>query len=150
MLIAAFFAASCHHPAPPELPTSAGTSYSVTREKLAGLPKRTVRVTRKGGKSVEYEGVAVFDFLRHVGVAPKQGKPDLRTGILVEAGDGYSVLLSMGEVDTGLRQQAPILTTSYARGPDAEPREILLLVPDDRLPSRSVQNVVRLRVIRLD
>jgi DMSO/TMAO reductase YedYZ molybdopterin-dependent catalytic subunit len=81
------------------------TPLALTIEDLKKMPRKTVSVTNPHDQRTDnYEGVLVEDLLKKAGVP--QGEdlrgPSLASYLVFEAEDGYRVVFSIAELDSGI------------------------------------------------
>jgi hypothetical protein len=128
---------------------ASGRLVALTRGQWGGLARRKLEVRDNSGKTTTYEGVAVADLLRAVGVGfGKDLKgPLLSNYMLVEAADGYRVVFSLAELDPERTDNVALLADrldgkalSERYGP------FRLIVPHEKSHSRWVRQVTRITV----
>jgi DMSO/TMAO reductase YedYZ molybdopterin-dependent catalytic subunit len=143
------FADASAQTAPPPAATLAfgglvNRPQSFALDDLKKLPatKETVSfMTEHGQEKATYTGVLLWNLLGQAGgLADTSGKrADLRHVLTVTGRDGYSVALSLGEIDPDFGARPAII--AYAR--DAEPfdpaRGFRLIVPGDNVTSIEVK-----------
>lgn len=118
-------------------------------EDLSPYPRRTLSVDQVGSDgvfqgTVAMEGVSLKDLLSASGM-----EPDLRSGFVVSAPDGYQALFSAGEIFLG-RMGGRILLADRRDGrPIEEGGRFFLVAPDDRLGERWVKAVARIERVGL-
>jgi hypothetical protein len=81
------------------------TTFNVSVADLKKMPRKTLSVVNPHNKKTEvYEGVLLEELLRRAGIA--QGErlrgPAMATYVVAEAGDGYRVVFSLAELDSGI------------------------------------------------
>jgi DMSO/TMAO reductase YedYZ molybdopterin-dependent catalytic subunit len=118
---------------------------------LAAMPRATVRTTSNGMETV-YEGVWLHDVLKKAGVpqgSELRGKA-LSTCVLADAGDGYQVLFSLGELDPAFIDNEILLADTANGKPlfGAQGR-FRLVVPKDKPGARSVRMLTKIEVVQL-
>jgi hypothetical protein len=119
----------------------------VTRAELAGLPRVEARVSDHGTEAL-FSGVSLAAVLKLAGVPMDslRGR-HLTTYVVVEAADGYRVVLSIGEIDPGLTGRAIFLADK--RDGEALPANQApwrLIIPGETRASRWVRQVTALVV----
>src|SRR5262249_30592556 len=107
------------------------------------------RVKDHRGNEATYEGVALAEILREAKVT--LGKdlrgPLLANCLLVEAPDGYRVVLALPEVDPDLTDRVVLLADRKDGNPlGADEGPYRLIVPTDRRNMRWVKQVARISV----
>lgn len=125
---------------------AAPTPIAITPDALAGLPREVIAFDDHGSAR-SCEGPALASLLEAGGYP--QGTSlrgaALAQGIMVEAEDGYRVLLSLGEIDPLLGKARAILATQCdGASLDAETGPVRLVIADDDRPARAVRQVVRI------
>lgn len=139
------FAQAAH---PVMVVTDSGTR-SLDAADLARLPRDTARMTFHGQPPMLYEGPSLSSVLRSAGVRTDLLRgPDLSTRIVVEASDGYRIVLALADLDPGLGSRRMILADrvdGQLLSADEGPRR--LIIADDARPSRSARQVVPIKVL---
>jgi len=121
---------------------------ALTAFDLAALPHDTATVSFHEDPARRYEGVPVHALLREAGVrADSTRGPALRMRVVIEAADGYRVVLSLAELDPTLPDRRALLADRVDGAPLAgnEAPFRLLLVGDPR-HNRWARQVVAIRV----
>ena len=118
---------------------------------LATMPRATVRTTNNGMETA-YEGVWLHEILKKAGVplgSELRGKA-LATYVLAEAQDGYHVVFSLGELDPSFIDNE-ILVADTANGKPLSGAQgpFRLVVPKDKMGSRSVRMLTKLEVVQV-
>jgi hypothetical protein len=126
-----------------------GKEVTLSSEALAKLPRRSVKVKNQRGNPATYEGVALGEVLRSVGVS--LGKelrgPLLANCLLVEASDGYRVVFALPEVDPDMTDKVVLLADRKDGKPlNADEGPYRVIVPDEKRNTRWVKRVVRFSV----
>lgn len=119
--------------------------------RLAALPGQTVAIsfrTEKGTERHTETGVALSAVLDRVGLATVAGTKhdELSIGVLAVGADGYSALVSYGELAPAFGNRGVLLATIQDGVPLPRPR---LVVPGDVKGGRDVNDLVELRVVNL-
>jgi DMSO/TMAO reductase YedYZ molybdopterin-dependent catalytic subunit len=124
----------------------------VTAADLKKMPRRTLKVVNPHGKKTEvYEGVALEELLRRAG-AP-QGEqlrgPVMATYVIAEAEDGYRVVFSLAELDSGFLD-ADVLVADAMDGATlgANQGPFRLVAPHEKRPARWVRMLKSITVVR--
>jgi hypothetical protein len=126
-----------------------GKSHELTTDDLAKLPHKTVTLPDEPGTTIEFQGVPLSDVLEHCGV--KLGKevrgPRVASYVLVEATDGYRVVLAIAEVDPATTDKV-VLLADKRNGAALGEREgpFRLVIPDDKRPVRWIRMIKRINV----
>ena len=143
-------------PAPAtELKIIGGTSSPqiVTAADLQKMPRKTLKVVNPHNKKTEvYEGVPLEELLRRAGVP--QGEqlrgPALATYVVAEAEDGYRVVFSLAELDSGI-VDADVLVADTMDGASLGANEgpLKLVAPHEKRPARWVRMLKSITVVRI-
>ncbi|HEY4308853.1 MAG TPA: molybdopterin-dependent oxidoreductase [Pirellulales bacterium] len=126
-----------------------GQAHELSALDLAKLPRRTVSLPDEPGTTIEYRGVQLADVLTHCGVV--LGKevrgPRVASYVLVEATDGYRVLLAIAEIDPATTDKVVLLADQKDNIalPDRE-GPFRLVIPDDKRPVRWIRMIKRISV----
>lgn len=126
-----------------------GAAHELTAAALGKLPRRTVKVTDKDQKQVEYEGVQLTDVLRHFGVVLGKELRGARVAsyVLLEASDGYRVVLAIGEVDPETTDKVVLLADRADGAPLPEKvGPFRIVIPDDKRPVRWIRMLAKISV----
>ena len=143
-------------PAPTaELKIVGGTSSPqiVTAADLQKMPRKTLKVVNPHNKKTEvYEGVPLEELLRRAGVP--QGEqlrgPAMATYVVAEAGDGYRVVFSLAELDSGIVDGDVLLADTMDGAPlGANEGPFKLVAPHEKRPARWVRMLKSITVVRL-
>jgi hypothetical protein len=143
-------------PAPAtELKIIGGTSSTqiVDAADLKKMPRKTLTVVNPHNKRTEvYEGVPLEELLHRAGVP--QGEqlrgPALATYVVAEAEDGYRVVFSLAELDSGI-QDADVLVADAMDGAPLGTNEgpFKLVAPHEKRPARWVRMLKSITVVRI-
>ena len=129
----------------------AGATVKVTAAEVAALPHQKVSVDDHG-KTVTFEGVPLRLVLEKGGVTfgdSLRGKR-LSSCLLVEAADGYGVVIALPELDPGFTDRV-ILLTDQADGHPLDSKEgpFRIVVPGEKRMARWVRQVTTLKVVQV-
>lgn len=119
---------------------------------LKKMPRRTVNVVNHHDKKNEvYEGVPLAELLRRVGVPQGEGLrgPIMASYVVAEASDGYRVVFSVAELDSGILDSDVIVADTLdgaPLGPNQGPFKIV--APHDKRPARWVRMLSSLMVVK--
>jgi hypothetical protein len=125
----------------------------VTAADLKKLPRRTLKVVNPHDKKTEvYEGVALEELLRRAG-AP-QGEqlrgPAMATYVIAEAEDGYRVVFSLAELDSGFLDSDVVVADTLDGAPlGANQGPFRLVAPHEKRPARWVRMLKSITVVRV-
>ncbi len=129
----------------------AGVKHAIDREAFLALPRQSANVTSRE-MDVGFQGASLVDLLKSVGV--KFGS-DLRgkrtpTVAIVEATDGYRVVLSLLEIDPSTTDRMAIVADEVDGKPlDARLGPYRLVIPGDKREVRWIRNVRTILIINL-
>jgi hypothetical protein len=114
---------------------------------LAALPRDSVRWTEHGALHT-FAGIRLTDLLRHVGVPIDSLRgADLTKRVVVEAADRYRAVFALAEIVPGIGSRVALVADLQDGQPlPAAAGPLRLIVPADGKGSRSVRQVIALRV----
>jgi DMSO/TMAO reductase YedYZ molybdopterin-dependent catalytic subunit len=104
------------------------TPLVLTVANLKKMPRKTLSVTNPHNKKTEtYEGVLVEELLRRGGVplGEQLRGASLATYVIAEAEDGYRVVFSLAELDSGILESEAIVADTMDGAPLASPTRSL-------------------------
>jgi DMSO/TMAO reductase YedYZ molybdopterin-dependent catalytic subunit len=141
-------------PSPAELKVSGAVStpLTLTVADLKAMPRKTLTVLNPHEKKTEkYEGVALEEILRKAGVPQGDALrgPSMATYVLAEATDGYRVVFSLAELDSGIADSEVMVADTLdgaALGGKLGP--FRLVAPHEKRPARWVRMLKSLTVVR--
>ena len=119
---------------------------------LKKMPRKTLTVVNPHDKKREtYEGVLLEELLRRAGVP--QGEQlrgsSMATYIIAEAEDGYRVVFSLAELDSGILESEVIVADTMDSAPlAAKQGPFRLVAPHEKRPARWVRMLKSLTVVR--
>ncbi len=126
---------------------------SISLMDLSGYPRKTLKVMNEHeGKEETYQGVPLAEILKRAGVP--QGS-DLRgaaltTYVRAEGADGYSVLFSLAELDSGVQDSDVLVADTLNGGPIPDKLGPLrLVVPHEKRPVRWVRMLRSITVVKV-
>ncbi len=96
------------------------TPLVLTLADLKNMPRKKLTVVNPHDKKTEaYEGVLVEELLRKAGVAEGENLrgPSMATYVLAEAADGYRVVFSLAELDSGILESEVIVADTMDGAP---------------------------------
>ncbi|HEY0968320.1 MAG TPA: hypothetical protein VGD88_13090 [Opitutaceae bacterium] len=132
--------------------TTPDRTWVITPSVWSGLPRmELVASDPHGGASHSYAGVSMRDLLLQAGapLGDKLRGPNLRTGVLIEAADGYAVLYALAEFDEAFSERRLLLADrkdGAALGESAAPFQ--LIVPGDKRGARSIRQVKSITLVQ--
>jgi hypothetical protein len=126
-----------------------GTPKTVVASSLQQLPRDTATMAFHEEPPVRYQGVSLAAVLRSVGVRTDSLRgPALATRLVVEASDGYRIVLALSDLDPSLGSRRILLADRVDGKPlPADEAPWRLIIPGDQRPARSARQVVTIRVI---
>lgn len=124
-------------------------SLTLKASDLTAMAHTEVMATDKDGTAHRYSGVPVVDLLRQSGATlggELRGK-NLTKYVLVKAGDGYSVVFALPELDPEFAARVILLADAVDGKPLAQgvgPYRII--VPNEKKPARWIRDVKSIEV----
>lgn len=130
----------------------AGATKTLTAAQIAALPKEIVRGAAHGDPERAYSGPPLAAVLTLAGAKLDEVRgPALAQYVLVEARDGYRVVLAVAELADDISSHKVILATSVdGKQLDDEQGPFRLVVEGERHPARWVRQVSALRLRAVD
>jgi hypothetical protein len=115
---------------------------------LKDYPHQTVTVMDgKTKQPRKYSGVPLMDLLSHLGESGNLMGPALAKYVVATGSDGFAAVLSLAEVDPKLHGGTVLIADSMDGKPlDAKAGPFRLVVSEDKMPVRSVRNLVSIEV----
>jgi hypothetical protein len=118
---------------------------------IAALPHTTVKVNGHDGPA-SFSGVPVSTLLEKAGIAfgeSLRGKR-LASCLLVEAADGYRVVIALPEVDPGFTDKQILLVDKRETHPlDDKEGPYRIVIPDEKRMARWVRQVKTLKIVEV-
>jgi hypothetical protein len=126
-----------------------GTERPITSVALAGLSRDTATMVFHGSAPIRYEGFALTGVLGAAGVRTDSLRgPALATRLVIEASDGYRIVLALSDLDPSLGAKRILLADRMdGKALPVDEAPWRLIIVGDLGPSRSARQVVRIRVI---
>ena len=126
-----------------------GTEIPITADKWAALPRESVDVIDHSGSSAHFEGVAGREVLKLAG-APLDKElrgANLAVFVVAEAADGYRVVYSLAEFDSGFKN-ATILVADKKDGKAlaADEGPLRIVVPGEKRQGRWTRQLMVLKL----
>ena len=119
-----------------------------TKAEVESLPHIKV-TTHSADTTAVYEGVALKDLLEHAGVhfgEDLRGKR-LASCLLVEAADGYRVVIALPEIDPAFMDKQIVLASLKDGKPlDDKEGPFRIVIPDEKRMARWVRQVTALKI----
>jgi hypothetical protein len=129
--------------------TENGKPTVLTRADIEALPHVKV-TTSASGAPATFEGVALEAVLEKVGVefgATLKGKR-LASCLLVEAADGYRVVIALPELDPAFTDKQVVLAFLKEGKPlDEKEGPYRIVIPDEKRMARWVRQVTKLKIV---
>jgi DMSO/TMAO reductase YedYZ molybdopterin-dependent catalytic subunit len=128
------------------------TPLTLTVADLKKMPRKTLSVVNPHEKKTEvYEGVRLEELLHKAGVP--QGEqmrgPAMTTYVVAEAEDGYRVVFSLAELDSGIVDSEVIVADTMDGAPlAAKQGPFRLVAPHEKRPARWVRMLKSITVVR--
>jgi DMSO/TMAO reductase YedYZ molybdopterin-dependent catalytic subunit len=127
------------------------TPLQLTIEDLRKMPRKTLSVVNPHEKKTEvYEGVLLEELLRKAGVpqGERMRGASMASYVLVEAEDGYRVVFSLAELDSGILESEVIVADTMDGTPLREKQgPFKLVAPHEKRPARWVRMVKSITVV---
>jgi hypothetical protein len=125
----------------------------LTLTDLKNMPRKKLSVVNPHNQKTEnYEGVLLEDLLRKAGVPQGENLrgPALATYILAEAADGYRVVFSLAELDSGIvGSEVLVADTMDGAAPGAREGPFRLVAPHEKRPARWMRMLKSITVVRV-
>jgi len=141
-------------PATAELRISGAVSKPLvlTLADLKKMPRKKLTVVNPHDKKTEaYEGVLLEEVLRKAGVPQGENLrgPSMASYVLAEAADGYRVVFSLAELDSGIVDSEVIVADTMDGAPLGEKQgPFRLVAPHEKRPARWVRMLKSITVVR--
>jgi DMSO/TMAO reductase YedYZ molybdopterin-dependent catalytic subunit len=128
------------------------TPLVLTLADLKNMPRKKLSVVNPHDKKTEaYEGVLLEDLLRKAGVPQGDNLrgPSMAIYVLAEASDGYRVVFSLAELDSGIIESDVIVADTMDGAPlGANQGPFRLVAPHEKRPARWVRMLKSITVVR--
>jgi len=141
-------------PTPTELRISGAvaTPLVLTLADLKNMPRKKLTVVNPHSNKTEvYEGVMLEELLRKAGVPQGENLrgPAMASYVLAEAADGYRVVFSLAELDSGILDSEVIAADTMDGAPLGEKQgPFRLVAPHEKRPARWVRMLKSITVVR--
>jgi hypothetical protein len=130
--------------------TDSGKQVVLSRADLEALPHVKVTVSEHSSTPVNLEGVTLSSVLEKAGVAfgeSMKGKR-LTNCLLVEAADGYRVVVALPELDPAFTDKQTLLAFLRDGKPLGEKEgPYRIVIPDEKRMARWVRQVTTLKIV---
>ena len=123
--------------------------HSFTLAELQRMPWTTVDAsfqTEHGPQHGTWLGVSLWTLLDHAGGLDASAKEVVRHWLVVSGRDGYTVVLSLGEIDPAFGHATAVVAWSRNGQPFDPKTGFRLILPGDRKGGRDVRDVVAIAV----
>jgi hypothetical protein len=131
--------------------TETGKKTVLARADIEALPHTKVS-TRIADTTSTFEGVSLQSLLEKAGIVfgeSLRGKR-LASCLLVEAADGYRVVIALPEIDAGFTDKQIVVAFSQDEKPlDAKTGPYRLVIPDEKRMARWVRQVTTLTIVEV-
>jgi DMSO/TMAO reductase YedYZ molybdopterin-dependent catalytic subunit len=137
----------------PELRISGAVSTPLvlTFADLKKMPRKTLTVVNPHDKKTEtYEGVPLEDLLQKAGVphGEQLRGPAMATYVIFEAEDGYRVVFSLAELDSGILDSEVLVADTLDGAPmPAKVGPFRLVAPHEKRPARWIRMLKSITVV---
>lgn len=123
----------------------------LTKADIEALPRLKVAVNEHG-ETVTFDGVLMRSVLEKGGIVlgeTSRGKV-MASCLLVEAGDGYRVVIALPELDADFTDKDVVLAFAKDGKPlDAKEGPYRIVIPDEKRMARWVRQVMTLRIVEV-
>jgi DMSO/TMAO reductase YedYZ molybdopterin-dependent catalytic subunit len=128
------------------------TPLVLTAADLKKMPRKTLSVVNPHDNKTEtYEGVLLEELLKKAGVAQgeKLRGALMATYVVAEAEDGYRVVFSLAELDSGILE-SDVIVADTMNGESLAPKQgpFRLVAPHEKRPARWVRMLKSITVVR--
>ena len=128
------------------------TPLALTVADLKRMPRKTLSVVNPHDKKTEvYEGVLLEELLRRAGVPQHEQLrgPAMATYVVAKADDGYNVVFSLAELDSGMLDSEVIVAdTMDGAALTAKEGPFKIVAPHEKRPARWVRMLKSITVVR--
>jgi Oxidoreductase molybdopterin binding domain len=132
--------------------TDSGKEVVLSRADLEALPHIKVTASEHSSGPVTFEGVSLKSVLEKAGVSFGEAMkgPRLANCLLVEAADGYRVVIALPELDPAFTDKQTALVFLRDGKPLGEKEgPYRIVIPDDKRMARWVRQVTALKIIEV-
>ena len=129
------------------------TPLVLTVADLKKMPRKTLSVVNPHDNKTEtYEGVLLEELLKKAGVAQgeKLRGAMMASYVVAEAEDGYRVVFSLAELDSGILE-SDVIVADTMNGESLAPKQgpFRLVAPHEKRPARWVRMLKSITVVRV-
>jgi DMSO/TMAO reductase YedYZ molybdopterin-dependent catalytic subunit len=131
---------------------SVSSPLTITISDLKKMPRKTLAVLNPHNQKSEiYQGVLLEELLRRAGVP--QGEQlrgaSIATYVIAEAEDGYKVVFSLAELDSGIQDSEVIVADTMDGAPlAAKEGPFKIVAPHEKRPARWIRMLKSITVVR--
>jgi len=128
--------------------TEGGKQTVLSKSDIESLPR--VKITTHGSESFTFEGADLQAVLEKAGVEFGHAMRGSRLAscLLVEAADGYRVVIALPEIDSDFTDRQMILAFLKDGKPlDAKEGPYRIVIPDEKRMARWVRQVTKLKIV---
>ena len=128
------------------------TPLVLTISDLKKMPRKTLTIVNSHDKKTEvYEGVLLEDILNKAGVphGEQLRGPAMAIYVIAQAQDGYRVVFSLAELDSGILE-SEIIVADTMDGASLAPKQgpFRIVAPHEKRPARWVRMLTSLTVVQ--
>jgi len=138
-------------PAELRISCALSTPLVLTVADLKKMPRKTLSVVNPHDKKKEtYEGVALEELLRRAGatLGDQLRARAMATYVIAEGEDGYRVVFSLAELDSGIQESEVIVADTMDGEPlAAQQGPFRLVAPHEKRPARWVRMLKSITVV---
>ena len=130
--------------------TELGKQVVLNRVDLEALPHVRVSATEHSSAPANFEGVTVKSVLEKAGITFGESMKGKRmtTCLVVEAADGYRVVIALPELDPAFTDKQTVLAFSREGKPLGEKEgPYRIVIPDEKRMARWVRQVTTLEIV---
>jgi hypothetical protein len=130
--------------------TDGSKQVVLTRADLEGLPHVKVTASEHSSTAVTFEGVTLKSVLEKAGVGFGESMKGKRLSncLLVEAADGYRVVIALPELDPAFTDKQTLLAFLRDGKPLGEKEgPYRIVIPDEKRMARWVRQVTMLKIV---
>lgn len=128
------------------------TPLELSLADLKNIPRTTLTVVNPHSKKTEvYQGVPLAELFRRAGVpqGEKLRGPLMATYVLAEASDGYRVVFSLAELDSGFLDSGVIVADTLDGAPlGSSEGPLKLVAPHDKRPARWIRMLRSITIVQ--
>jgi len=128
------------------------TPLTLTAADLKSMPRKSLAVVNPHSQKKEtYEGVPLEEILRKAGVPNGEHLRGaaMATYVMAEATDGYRVVFSLAELDSGILDSGIIVADTLDGAPLSEKEgQFKIVAPHEKRPARWVRMLKSVTVVR--